>query len=221
MSGKLSALLSTLHDAVVNGKIEEAGALTGEALTACGDAGVILNQALIPAMEVVGDRFDRSEYFIPDMLIAAEAMKTAMEILKPSMVNSGVTPLGSVAIGTIKGDLHDIGKNLVASMLEGNGFEVFNLGMDVEPGAFVEAVKEKNVNLIAISALLTTTMTTMKEVIGALTREGLRKKVKVIIGGAPVTTQYAQKIGADGYSENAGSAVILAKQLVQNNCPQG
>ncbi len=206
--------LSKLYDAVVEGKIDEAATLTRHALNTGTDAGTILNQSLVPAMEEVGLRFERNEYYIPNMLVAAQAMKTAMEILKPAMVNSDVKPAGSVAIGTIKGDLHDIGKNLVASMLEGNGFKVFNLGMDVEPERFLAAVKEDKVDIIAISALLTTSMITMKEVIAALDREGLRERVKVIVGGAPVTQAYADEIGADGCSDNANGAVSLVKRLV-------
>lgn len=206
--------LSKLYDAVVEGKIDEAGTFTRLALDTGTDAGTILNQSLVPAMAEVGARFERNEYYIPNMLVSAQAMKTAMEILRPSMVNSDVKPVGSVAIGTIKGDLHDIGKNLVASMLEGNGFTVFNLGMDVEPGRFVAAVKEQRVDIIAISALLTTSMVSMKDVIAALDREGLRDGVKVIIGGAPVTQAYADEIGADGCSDNANGAVILSKQLL-------
>lgn len=206
--------LSILYDAVVEGKIDEAGALTTRALDTGTDAETILNRSLVPAMQEVGERFERNEYYIPNMLVAAQAMKTAMEILKPSMAISDVKPVGSVAIGTIKGDLHDIGKNLVASMLEGNGFKVFNLGMDVEVERFVAAVNEHKVDIIAISALLTTSMITMKEVITALHREGLRDKVKVIIGGAPITRAYADEIGADGCSDNANGAVNLVKQLV-------
>jgi 5-methyltetrahydrofolate--homocysteine methyltransferase len=205
--------LSKLYEAVVDGRIDEAGALTNEALNTGHDASMILNQTLVPAMGEVGDRFERNEYFIPNMLIAAEAMKTAMEVLKPSLGTSGLEPVGSVAIGTVKGDLHDIGKNLVASMLEGNGFRVVNLGMDVEPEAFVNAVKEENVNIIAMSALLTTTMSVMKEVVEALKREGLRDRVKIIVGGAPITPEYAEEIGANGCSDNANGAVSLAKQL--------
>jgi corrinoid protein of di/trimethylamine methyltransferase len=206
--------LSKLYDAVVEGKIEEAGTLSRQALDEKINAETILNEALVPAMTEVGARFERNEYYIPNMLISAEAMKKAMEILKPHMMNSGIEPRGSVAIGTIHGDLHDIGKNLVASMLEGNGFRVFNLGTDVKTEQFADAIREKNVDIIAMSALLTTTMINMKEVIEALAKEGLRDRVKVIIGGAPVTKDYAEKIGADGYSENANSAVYLAKQLV-------
>lgn len=206
--------LSKLYNAVVEGKIDEAGMLTRQVLDTGCDAGTILNRSLVPAMAEVGTRFERNEYYIPNMLAAAQAMKTAMEILKPSMKSLGVEPVGSVAIGTIKGDLHDIGKNLVAFMLEGNGFEVFNLGMDVPPEQFVSAVKEHKVNIIAMSALLTTTMINMRDVLDALEREGLRDRVKVMIGGAPITRDYADEIGADGFSDNANGAVLLAKKLV-------
>jgi corrinoid protein of di/trimethylamine methyltransferase len=206
--------LAKLYDAVVEGKIDEAGTFTRQALNNGIDAETILTQALVPAMGEVGDRFERNEYYIPNMLVAAEAMKTAMEILKPSMVNWEMKPAGRVAIGTVKGDLHDIGKNLVASMLEGNGFEVFNLGMNVEPERFVSAVNEYKVNIIAMSALLTTTMINMKDVIKALDREGLKDQVKVIIGGAPITRAYADEIGANGFSDNANGAVSLAKMLM-------
>lgn len=207
--------LLKLYKAVVEGEIDEAGTLTRQILDTGADAGTVLNKSLIPAMQEVGDRFERNEYYIPNMLVAAQAMKIAMDILKPSMVHSGVKPLGRVAIGTIKGDLHDIGKNLVASMLEGNGFEVLNLGTDVTPERFISAVKEHKVNLIAISALLTTTMINMKEVIDTLDREGLRDRVKIMIGGAPITHAYANEIGADGFSDNANSAVTLAKMLMK------
>ncbi|MCK4765261.1 MAG: corrinoid protein [Candidatus Aminicenantes bacterium] len=209
--------LSKLYDAVVAGRIEAAGTLTRRALSGGSAPGTILNESLVPAMAEVGARFGRNEYYIPDMLISAEAMKTAMGILQPALVTAGVEPVGSVAIGTIKGDLHDIGKNLVAAMLEGNGFQVFNLGMNVAPEQFAAAVKEHEVDLIAISALLTTTMINMKEVIDILDREGLREQVKVIIGGAPVTPDYAEKIGADGFSDNANGAVNLTKQLISGS----
>ncbi len=208
------AVLSKLYDAVVEGRIDETGALAREALEQTGDAAEVLNQSLIPAMDEVGGRFERNEYFIPNMLVSAEAMKMAMDVLKPYMVEAGVEPVGSVAIGTIKGDLHDIGKNLVASMLEGNGFRVVNLGMDVQPDAFLDAVKNDHVDVIAMSALLTTTMTGMKTVIDNLEKDGLREQVKVLIGGAPVTPEYAKEIGADGFSENANGAVTLARQWV-------
>lgn len=210
---QMTQALSSLYDAVIEGKIEEAGSLTRQALDEKINAETILNDALIPAMTETGERFENGEYYIPHMLIAAEAMKKAMEILKPHLSQSGIKPIANVAIGTIHGDLHDIGKNLVASLLEGNGFKVFNLGTDVKAHQFAAAVKEKNVSLIAMSALLTTTMINMKEVIDTLKKEGLRDRVKVMIGGAPVSHAYAQQIGADGFSETASGAVSLAKQL--------
>lgn len=174
----------------------------------------ILEQHLIPAMAEVGTRFDNNEYFVPELLISARAMQEGMKILNPLLKASGVEKLGRVVIGTVKGDLHDIGKNLVGSMLEGGGFEVVDLGVDVSPERFVEAAREKVGTIVGLSALLTTTMPNMRETILALEKEGLRDQVRVMIGGAPVTQIYADEIGADGYSENANAAVALAKSLV-------
>jgi len=174
----------------------------------------ILEKHLIPAMAKVGTLFDDNEYFVPELLIAARAMQEGMKILNPLLKASGIEKLGRVVIGTVKGDLHDIGKNLVASMLEGGGFEVIDLGVDVAPERFVEAAKEKPGTIVGLSALLTTTMPNMLATITALEKEGLRDQVRVIIGGAPVTQAYADEIGADGYSENANGAVALAKSLV-------
>ena len=207
-------VLTKLYDAVVAGVIENAGSLARLALDSGIDAATVLNRSLLPAMEEVGARFERSEYYIPDMLIASQAMKNAMAVLDPVLARSGVEPLGSVVMGTVKGDLHDIGKNLVASLLEGNGFQVLDLGMDVSAERFVTAIKANKVDIAAMSALLSTSMLYMKEVIDALEREGLRNRVKIIVGGAPVTQAFAEEIGADGYSDNANGAVILAKQLV-------
>jgi len=162
----------------------------------------------------IGQRFEEGKAFVPELLIAARAMKGALEILKPLLKGDKSKLLGTVAIGTVKGDLHDIGKNLVASMLEGCGFEVINLGIDVSSDKFIETVKEHNVNIICLSALLTTTMTYMKEVIEALENAGLRNKVKVMVGGAPINEHFAQGIGADGYGSNANAAVALAKKLM-------
>jgi corrinoid protein of di/trimethylamine methyltransferase len=208
---------SILFDRVVTGKIDDSVQITDQALASGLVAEVILNKALVPAMAEVGARFERHEYYIPDMLIAAEAMKKSLAILKPLMGDSGVKPLGSIAIGTIQGDLHDIGKNLVATMLEGNGFKVINLGVDVKPAQFLAAVEDQGADIIAISALLTTTMIHMKEVIKVLDEAGLRDQVKIMIGGAPVTQAFAQEIGAHGFSDNANSAVNLAKKLITNN----
>lgn len=182
------------------------------------DAGVepdvILQQSLIPAMTEVGRLFETGEYFVPEMLIAARAMQAGLAILKPLLVASNISAAGKVAIGTVQGDLHDIGKNLVAMMLEGAGFEIIDLGTDVPPEKFVAAVRENKANLMAMSALLTTTMPKMEATIKAVQEAGIRDQVKVMIGGAPVTQGYADKIGADGYAADASRAASLAKTLV-------
>jgi len=208
---------TNLLNAVLDGKIDDAGALTKHALLNGMSAASVLNQCLIPAMEEVGARFQRNDYYIPDMLIAAEAMKTALNILKPSLITSGTKPAATVAIGTIQGDLHDIGKNLVAVMLEGNGFDVLDLGVDVKPSQFTAAVMDHKVHVIAMSALLTSTMVNMQNVIRTLEQLGLRNRVKVIVGGAPVTQRYADEIGADGFCDNAAGTVSLAKRLLGLN----
>ena len=174
----------------------------------------IVSGYLVPAMDEVGRRFECEEYFVPEMLLSARAMKASMEIVRPLLAAAGAEPVGRVVIGTVKGDLHDIGKNLVASMLEGGGFEVIDLGADVAPERFIEAAATRNANLVALSALLTVTMTSMKTTIDAFRAAGLREKVKIMVGGAPVTQQYADAIGADGYGESAGAAVALARRLV-------
>lgn len=176
-------------------------------------AETILNKALIPAMDEVGKRFECQEFYVPEMLVAARAMQAGMDILKPLLVEGGIEPVGVVAIGTVRGDLHDIGKNLVAMMLEGAGFELNDLGVDVSPEVFVEAAAF-GTQIVAMSALLTTTLPAMKEVIEALVAANLRNDIKIIIGGAPVTQSYADDIGADGYAPNAGSAVSVAKRLM-------
>ena len=165
-------------------------------------------------MSEVGQRFQEGKAFVPQLLMAGRAMKAALELLKPMMAGSTTTSLGKVVIGTVKGDLHDIGKNLVASMLEGCGFEVVNIGIDVSADKFIEAVRENQPDILCMSALLTTTMGYMKEVIEALQQAGIRDRVKVMVGGAPVTQGFADEIGADGYSDNANSAVQMAKQLL-------
>jgi len=175
----------------------------------------LVQKYMIPAMDEVGRRFQCNEYFVPELLIAARAMKASLEILTPYLVESGAEPRGRVIIGTVEGDLHDIGKNLVASMLEGGGFRVIDLGVNVSPDRFVEAVRENNDSILALSALLTTTMTTMKTVINELEKGGLRDKTKVMIGGAPVNQSFADEIGAEGYSDNASSAVALARDLTE------
>ena len=209
------AELSELYDAILTGNATKAKEITEAALEANADPNELVRQYMIPAMDEVGRRFECNEYFVPELLIAARAMKTALEILTPHLIESGASRAGRVVIGTVQGDLHDIGKNLVASMLEGGGFEVIDLGVDVPPEKFVEAAKEKDGTIVALSALLTTTMTMMKSVIDALQQAGTREKTKVIIGGAPITQQYADEIGADGYSDNASAAVALARKLVE------
>jgi len=174
----------------------------------------ILEQGLIAGMNVVGDRFKKNEFYVPEVLIAARAMHAGMDILKPALSKSGVEPVAKVAVGTVKGDLHDIGKNLVVMMLEGAGFEVIDMGVDVEAEKFASAVQESSAKLIGLSALLTTTMPSMKTTIEALQSKGLRDKVKVMVGGAPLTQEYADEIGADGYAPDAASAVDKAKQLL-------
>jgi 5-methyltetrahydrofolate--homocysteine methyltransferase len=206
--------LKELYDAILTGNARKAEAVTKEALEAGTDATELLGKYMIPAMDEVGKRFECNEYFVPELLIAARAMKTALQLLTPKLAAAGAKAVGHVVIGTVQGDLHDIGKNLVASMLEGSGFEVVDLGVDVSPQKFVEAAMEADGTIVGLSALLTTTMTQMKAVIEALKKAGVRDKVKVIIGGAPITQQYADEIGADGYSDNASGAVSIARKLV-------
>jgi 5-methyltetrahydrofolate--homocysteine methyltransferase len=203
-----------LYDAILTGNAKKAEEVTKAALAANVNPSELLGKYMIPAMDEVGKRFECNEYFVPELLIAARAMKTALTILTPKLAAAGAKAAGRVVIGTVQGDLHDIGKNLVASMLEGGGFKVVDLGVDVPPQKFVEAAKEEDGSIIAMSALLTTTMTQMKAVVKALEEAGIRKKTRVIIGGAPITQQYADEIGADGYGDNASTAVALARKLV-------
>jgi len=205
---------AALYDAILTGNAKAAEAVTREAIDAGANPSELRNKYMIPAMDEVGRRFECNEYFVPELLIAARAMKASLELLTPKMAEAGTKAVGRVVIGTVKGDLHDIGKNLVASMLEGGGFEVVDLGVDVPTEKFVEAVKEKDGTILALSALLTTTMTMMKSVIEALEAAGVRQNTKVMIGGAPITQQYADEIGADGYSDNASAAVATARKLV-------
>jgi corrinoid protein of di/trimethylamine methyltransferase len=205
--------LEKLHEAVIEGDWKAAAAATEAAIAAGVTPLTIVSGCLVPAMDEVGRRFECEEYFVPEMLLSARAMKASMQIVRPLLVATGAQPIGRVVIGTVKGDLHDIGKNLVASMLEGGGFEVIDLGADVAPERFIEAAASKNANLVALSALLTVTMTSMKTTIDAFQTAGLRDKVKIMVGGAPVTQQYADAIGADGYGESAGAAVALARKL--------
>ncbi len=203
-----------LFQAILNGKSEEAAAATKEAIAKGIAPADLINGQMIRAMGEVGQRFQDGKAFVPQLLMAGRAMKAALELLKPMLSDSASTAIGKVVIGTVKGDLHDIGKNLVASMLEGCGFEVVNIGIDVSADAFIQAVKENQPDILCMSALLTTTMGYMKEVIDALEAAGIRNQVKVMVGGAPVTQGFADEIGADGYSDNANSAVTVAKQLL-------
>jgi corrinoid protein of di/trimethylamine methyltransferase len=207
--------LKQLYDSVVSGDAKATQAITKQALADGVDPLKLVNEYMVPAMDEVGRRFEANEYFVPELLISARAMKAALELIRPLLTARGDQPLGRVAIGTVKGDLHDIGKNLVGSLLEGGGFEVIDLGVNVTPEKFIATVNEKKANIIAMSALLTTTMPAMKTTIDALKQAGVRDKVKVLIGGAPITQKYAEEIGADGYSENAVGAVALAKKAVK------
>lgn len=204
-----------LTTALINGKAPVVRELTERALASGERPGDVLNNGLVAGMSVVGEKFKKNEFYVPEVLIAARAMKNGMEILRPKLVESGVQPVAKVAIGTVRGDLHDIGKNLVAMMMEGAGFEIDDLGVDVKPEQFVQSVKEKSTGLICLSALLTTTMPAMKETIQALSDAGIRSDVCVMIGGAPVTQNYADEIGADGYAPDAASAVDQAKVLLK------
>ena len=210
--------LSKVRDALVNGKADEVRDMVKKALDEGQEVEKVLNEGLIAGMNVVGEKFKRNEFYVPEMLIAARAMKAGMEVLRPILVQKDVKPLGTVVLGTVRGDLHDIGKNLVGMMLEGAGFEIVDLGVDVSPEKFVQTVKEKKAQIVGLSALLTTTMPSMKDVIKALEEEGIRNKVKVMIGGAPVTQSYADEIGADGYAPDAASAADKAKELIKAVC---
>jgi 5-methyltetrahydrofolate--homocysteine methyltransferase len=206
--------LKELYEAVISGDAKTTHSLTHQALGAGVDPLTLVNDFLIPAMDEVGRRFECNDYFVPELLISARAMKAALDIIRPLLTARGDKPAGRVAIGTVKGDLHDIGKNLVASLLEGGGFEVIDLGVNVTPEKFIATIQEKQANIIAMSALLTTTMPAMRTTIEALKQAGVRDRVKVLIGGAPITQKYADEIGADGYSESAVGAVALAKKAV-------
>lgn len=206
--------LQPLHDAILAGDAKAARELTDKAL-ASGVGGMdLVNGAMVPAMTEVGRRFECEEYFVPDLLLAARAMKAALEPIRPLLAASGAPRVGRVVIGTVKGDLHEIGKNLVAAMLEGSGFEVYDLGVDVAPEKFAAKVKEHDADIVAMSALLTTTMGAMRSTIDALKAAGVRERVKVLVGGAPISQKYADDIGADGFSDNAVAAVALARQVL-------
>ena len=210
----MSEVLSSISAAVIKGEMDDCAKLTQEALDAGLGAQEILDNGLMPGMDHVGAEFKAGNMFVPEVLRSARAMHAAMDILKPLLAETGVSMAGKIMIGTVKGDLHDIGKNLVGMMCEGAGFEVKDLGKDVAPETFVEEAKKYNPNVVGMSALLTTTMRSMEQTIKALEEAGLRDKMKIMIGGAPVTQSFADQIGADGYAPNAAAATELAKQFI-------
>lgn len=205
--------LSALRKAVIEGEVRDAVSAAREALNDGVQPLDLISQGIGPAMGEVGKLFEEGEYFVPELLMAARATKEIFVILRPLLAQSGAQPMAHVVLGTVQGDLHDIGKNLVAAMLEGGGFEVTDLGVDVPPQAFIDAVKKKPVQIVGLSALLTTTMPAMKNTIEAFRAAGIREQIKIMVGGAPVTRTYAESIGADGYSETAAASVDLARRL--------
>lgn len=215
----MSETLEQLQTAVITGEPDQARELAAQALEAGVVPLTVIEQALNPGMQVVGDRFECGEYFIPDLVMAAEAMKAAMAILEPALVarQEQRQVAGTVVIGTVAGDIHEIGKSLVGTMLAAAGFQVYDLGVDVPAGEFVERVQETGANVVGLSALLTTTMRNQETVIEALKEAGLRNQVKVIIGGAPTSPEWAQTIGADAYAENANEAVAVVRDLLGND----
>jgi 5-methyltetrahydrofolate--homocysteine methyltransferase len=210
----MSETLSKLSTAVIEGNLEVMEDLTNQALDEGAEAQKVLNEGLMPGMDHVGVEFKAGNMFVPEVLRSARAMQASMNILRPLLAESGVELAGKVLLGTVKGDLHDIGKNLVAMMCEGAGFEVKDLGKDIEPDTFVDEVKNFGPDVLGMSALLTTTMRAMEHTIKSLEEAGVRDEVKIIIGGAPVTQAFADQIGADGYASNAASAADLAKKLI-------
>jgi 5-methyltetrahydrofolate--homocysteine methyltransferase len=210
----MSEKYQELFNSIMEGDVAGTEAGVNQALEAKDDPAEILNQGMIAAMREVGRLFEEGEYYVPEMLIAARAMQAGLVILKPHLVESGIEPSGLVAVGTVKGDLHDIGKNLVAMMLEGAGFAILDLGTDVAPEKFVAAIKDDGADVVALSALLTTTMPSMKVTIEAIDAAGLRENVKILVGGAPVTQDYADQIGADGFAPDASGAVAVAESLL-------
>jgi 5-methyltetrahydrofolate--homocysteine methyltransferase len=210
----MEQILKNIFDDVVNGSHNEIEGHMKAALEKDLPAETILNESLVAAMADVGKKFEIGEFFVPEMLISARAMKSGMAILKPLLVKNKIKPIGKVVLGTAKGDLHDIGKNLVGLMLEGAGFEVIDAGSDVSPDKFLEFVMDHQPDILGMSALLTTTMVNMRETITALEKNGIRGSIKIMIGGAPVTAGYATQIGADGFAEDASKAVKLARDLL-------
>jgi len=209
------SLLDEMNTSIIEGDGDKVEELTRQALDQGVEVKTILSDGLIATMDVVGQRFQSGELFIPEMLIAGEAMTRGLNVLRPLFKESGIKPQGTVVIGTVEGDRHDIGKSLASMMMEGAGFKMIDLGVDVSPEQFVKSAKEEEAQLVGMSALLTTTMPSMKATIDALKEAGLIDKVKTLIGGAPVTQEYANKIGADGYAPDAALAVKKAKELVQ------
>ena len=210
----MSDLYASMAEAVISGNIAEVKKLTEQALNRGDKAQTILEKGLLPGMDFVGQRFKAGEMFIPEVLLSAKTMTSAMEIVRPLLSETESKGAGTIVIGTVEGDIHNVGKNLVAMLLEGAGFKVIDLGIDVPSEKFVDAVKTRQPNMVGLSALLTTTMPKMKEVIESLAEAGLRESVKVIVGGAPVTEKFAKNIGADGYAPNGGEAVAKAKALL-------
>lgn len=210
----MSEVLSKLSSAVIEGNKEDTARWTQDALNDGLDAQTVLNEGLMPGMDYVGVEFRAGNMYVPEVLRSARAMQASMDLLKPLLVEGGVEMLGKVLLGTVKGDMHDIGKNLVSMMCEGAGFEVQDLGKDIAPDEFVAAIKEFEPDILGMSALLTTTMRAMEQTIKALQEAGVRDSVKIMIGGAPVTQSFADQIGADGYASNAAAAVDLAKEFV-------
>jgi corrinoid protein of di/trimethylamine methyltransferase len=206
--------INELYEAILAGNLEKSVEVTNLALDKGENPQSLINNYMIKAMEEIGARFEAGKAFVPNLLMSARAMKGALDIIKPLLKGEANTSLGKVVIGTVKGDLHDIGKNLVASMLEGCGFEVINIGVDVSSEQFLKALEENDANILCMSALLTTTMNYMKEVIIALKDSPLKSKVKVMVGGAPISSEFAKSIGADGFSTNANGAVFTAKELM-------
>lgn len=207
--------LEQIAELLMKGKAKDVAALVEQALNEGEKPARVLNEGLLKGMSVIGERFKKNEVYVPEVLIAARAMKAGMQILQPKLTSAGIQPIGIAVIGTVKGDLHDIGKNLVGMMLEGGGFKVVDIGIDAEPQKFIDAATANNAAIIGVSALLTTTMTNMKAVVDAVKASPLAGKVKVMIGGAPVTQAFCDEIGAHGYAPDAASASDLAKKLTK------
>jgi len=209
------SILNDISAKLQEGKAKEVKALIEQALAEGVGAKAILEEGLLPGMSIIGDKFKNNEVYVPEVLISARAMKAGTDILKPHLAEANVQPLGKICIGTVKGDLHDIGKNLVKMMMEGKGIEVVDLGVDVSPEQFLAAVKDEGCTIVCASALLTTTMGVMKEIVDIFVSEGIRDKVKIMIGGAPITDAYCKSIGADGYTADAASAADLAVEYLK------